>query len=116
MNQFAEQLKAWTKEFALRVINMVGALPKSTAGRVLGDQVLRSGTSIGANYREAYRARSRAEFKAKIGDSLKEADETQYWLELISGAKLLAPKRLQPLQDECSELIALFASIRARTD
>jgi four helix bundle protein len=74
-----KELSERTKIFALRVIKMFSALPKSEVARVLGKQVLRSGTSVGANYREAQRARSKAEFIAKIGDSLKELDETAYW-------------------------------------
>ena len=72
-----------TMDFGLRIIRMYGALPKSEEARVLGKQALRSGTSVGANYREAQRARSKSEFISKIGDCLKELDETAYWLELI---------------------------------
>lgn len=72
-----------TTEFALRVVRMFVSMPKTEEARVLGKQVLRSGTSVGANYREAQRARSKAEFIAKIGDCLKELDETSYWLELL---------------------------------
>ena len=105
-------MKQRTKLFSLRVIKMTNALPRSASGKVLGDQVLRSGTSIGANYREASRARSKAEFRAKIGDCLKEAEETAYWFELIAEAKLLSTSRLRDLQTECSELIAILVSIR----
>ncbi len=76
-------LKPRTKAFALRIVRMYGVLPKRAAAAVLGRQVLRSGTSVGANYREANRARSRAEFIAKMGDCLKELEETEYWLELL---------------------------------
>jgi four helix bundle protein len=112
MSEFGEQLKLRTKEFALRIITMSDAPPRNNKGRVLGQQVLRSGTSIGANYREAYRSRSKAEFLAKVGDSLKEAEETAYWLELIEDGKLLSAKRLAPLRDECSQLIAILVTIR----
>lgn len=90
---------------------MFVALPKTTEAQVLGKQVLRSGTSVGANYREAQRARSKAEFVAKIGDSLKELDETAYWLDLIVGAEIVSGKRLAPLIDETDQLIAIFVTI-----
>lgn len=102
-----------TKEYARRIIRLYSALPRGAAGRVLGDQLLRSGTSIGANYREAMRARSRAEFIAKLGDSLKEASESEYWLELLAEESFLPLKRLQPLLDETRQLTAmLVASIK----
>jgi four helix bundle protein len=112
MSEFGDQLKHRTKGFALRVIKMVGSLPRSIEGRALGDQVLRSGTSVGANYCEAHRSRSKAEFRAKVGDCLKEAEETAYWLELIADSRLLPARRMTALQSECSELIAIFVSIR----
>jgi four helix bundle protein len=98
MSEPKVDMRARTKEFALRVIRMYSALPKSTEAQVLGKQVLRSGTSVGANYREAFRGRSRAEFVAKCGDSLRELEETSYWLELlnesgaVSSTKLAAPR------------------------
>ncbi len=115
MSEFGDQLKQRTKAFALRIIKMAEALPRSAAGRVLSNQVLRAGTSVGANYREANRSRSKAEFLAKIGDCLKEAEETAYWLELIGEAKLLPLRRMTPLQTECSELNAIFVSIRNKS-
>jgi four helix bundle protein len=86
--------------------------------QVLGKQALRSGTSVGANYREADRSRSKAEFISKIGDCLKEADETLYWLELISDEKIVSAARLAPLILETNELISIFVTIskRARGD
>ncbi len=101
-----------TKEFALRVIRRFSALPKTTAAQVLGKQVLRSGTSVGANYREAYRARSKPEFISKLGDCLKELDETGYWLELLSESGAIAPAKLSALLDECHQLIAIFTTDR----
>src|ERR1035438_9600770 len=93
-----KDLRTRTKMFARRIIRLYCALPKSnTVAQVLGKQVLRSGTSVGANYREAHRARSKAEFISKIGDTLREADETLYWLELLLEESILPPKRLQPL-------------------
>ena len=79
-----KDLRQRTKEFGLQILSMFSGLPKTTEAQVLGKQVLRSGTSVGANYREAYRAGSRAEFIAKCGDSLRELEETAYWLELLS--------------------------------
>jgi len=104
-----------TKSFALRVVRMYSALPKTTEAQVLGKQVLRSGTSVGANYREAQRARSKAEFIAKIGDCLKELDETAYWLELLSESATVPPARLSSLQDECCQLLAIFTTISKKS-
>jgi four helix bundle protein len=84
-----EDLRARTKGFALRVLTMFAALPKTTMAQVLGRQILRSGTSIGANYWEAFRGRSKAEFIAKCGDSLRELEETGYWLELLVDGKIV---------------------------
>src|ERR1700761_6564490 len=87
-----------TKIFARRIIRLYCSLNRSdTVSQVLGKQVLRSGTSVGANYREANRARSKAEFISKMGDCLKEADETSYWLELLIEEKIVSEKKLQPL-------------------
>jgi four helix bundle protein len=109
-----DDLRARTKDFALRVIRMFSALPKTTEARVLGKQVLRSGTSVGANYREASRARSKAEFIAKCGDCLREIDETAYWLELLVESQVVPVGKLAPLRDECEELIAIFVTIVKR--
>jgi four helix bundle protein len=104
-------LRQRTKDFSILIIRMYSSLPKSTEGQVLGKQVLRSGTSVGANYREACRARSNAEFVAKVGDCLKELDETSYWFELIEEADILAKAGLEPLKKECDELLAIFTTI-----
>lgn len=104
-------LKNRTKEFALRVIRMFSALPKTAEAQVLGKQVLRSGTSVGANYREAHRSRSKAEFISKIGDCLKELDETSYWLELLAESGIITPAKLSDLRDECNQLLAIFTTI-----
>ena len=101
-----------TKLFARRVIRLYVSLAKSdTVSQVLGKQVLRSGTSVGANYREANRARSKAEFISKMGDCLKEADETLYWLELLLDEKIVPAVKLQPLADEANEIVAIFVTI-----
>lgn len=104
-------LRPRTKAFALRIIRLFAALPKTTEAQVLGKQVLRSGTSVGANYREAYRARSKAEFAAKIGDCLREIEETAYWLELLVETEILPAGKLHSLQKETDELIAIFVTI-----
>ena len=90
---------------------MYNALPGSRVAQVIGNQVLHSGTSVGANYREAYRARSDAEFIAKLGDVLKELDETAYWLEVLIEAELMPAEKLASLQDETNQLIAIFTTI-----
>jgi len=99
-----------TKLFALRVIKCFSALPKDTAAQVLGRQLLRSGTSVGAHYREARRARSVAEFVSKMEGALQEADESAYWLELLIEGNIVAPRRLTPLLGETNELVAIFAA------
>ncbi len=104
-------LRVRTRQFALRVIRLFSALPKRTEAEVIGNQVLRSGTSVGANFREAHRARSDAEFVSKIGDCLKELEETCYWLELLVDAEIVPPDRLASLQDECNQLIAIMTTI-----
>jgi four helix bundle protein len=109
-----EDLRVRTKDFALRVIRLFGSLPKSAEAGVLGRQLLRSGTSIGANYREAHRARSKAEFAAKCGDSLREAEESAYWLELLTESGIVSAKKLKALYEECNELIAILITIIKR--
>jgi len=104
-----------TKSFALRIIRLFSALPKTTEAQVIGKQVLRSGTSVDANYREAYRGRSKAEFVSKCGDCLREIEETAYWLDLLAEANLVASERLQPIRQECRELIAIFVTILKRS-
>lgn len=104
-------LRERTTLFELRVIRLFTGLPKTEEARVLGKQALRSGTSVGANYREAHRARSPAEFIAKIGDSLKELDETSYWLELLTRSGLVPASKLASLQDETHQLLAIFTTI-----
>src|SRR5208282_24170 len=112
MNEEPQDLKPRTKAFALRVIRMYSKLPKNdTVAQVLGKQVLRSGTSVGANYREASRGRSKAEFISKIGDCLKEIEETEYWLELLMESGCVSPTRMAGLLDETRQLIAIFTTI-----
>lgn len=104
------ELKARTKQFGLRVMKLVDVLPKTTAGRTLGNQLLRSGTSVGANYRAACRARSKAEFIAKIGTVAEEADESAFWMELIMDGGLLKPELVSTLHQEAEELTAIFTA------
>jgi four helix bundle protein len=105
-------LKARTKEFALRVMKLVDALPRTIQGRAIANQIIRSATSVVANYRAACRARSRAEFIAKIGVVEEEADETSFWLELIIDSGLLTEERIRPLLSEADELVAIMAASR----
>ena len=101
-----------TKRFALRVMNVIRALPKNVEGRVIADQLMRSGTSVRANYRAACKARSQAEFISKLGTVEEEADETASWLELLIDGGVISQKRLQPLLLEARELVAIFAPSR----
>jgi len=107
-----EELKHRTKKFALRVLNLAEKLPRGVKGRVLSDQIARAGTSAAANYRAACKARSRAEFVAKIGVAEEEADEVQFWLELICEDNLVPVNRLTELQQEARELTTIFAASR----
>ena len=111
MKKEQSDLRDRTKAFALRVIKLFAALPKTTEAQVVGMQVLRSGTSVGANYREAYRARSKAEFRAKCGDSLKELEESAYWFELLVDGGIVPEAKLSALCQECHELTAIFVTI-----
>jgi four helix bundle protein len=108
----AEELKLRTKKFALRIIVLVRSLPNNPEGWVIGKQILRCGTSVGANYRAACRARSDAEFSSKIGIVLEEADETVFWLELLQEGEILPPSRVEKLKREAEELVRVFASSR----
>ncbi len=103
-------LKQRTKEFALRVIRMYRALPDCGEAWVIGKQVLRSATSVGANYRSAQRGKSKADFIAKLAIAEEEADETCYWLELIIEAELLPPEKMEPLLAEAKEITAILTA------
>jgi len=108
-----EGLRDRTKQFALRVIRMYASLPNTGAAQVLGRQVLRSGTSVAANFREASRARSSAEFAAKLGIVEQELDETMLWLELLAESAIVPEKKLTLLRQEAEELLRIvIASIR----
>jgi four helix bundle protein len=105
-------LKARTKTFALRVMKLVDAMLRTIQGRAIANQIIRSATSVAANYRGACRARSRAEFIAKLGVVEEEADETAFWLELIIDSALLTEARIHPLLTEAGELVAIMAASR----
>ena len=105
-----QELKERTKQFALRTMRLSDALPKSAKAQAIARQIVRSGTSVAANYRAACRARSRAEFIARIGVVEEEADETALWLELIVADKILDQKKVLPLLNEANELVAIMAA------
>jgi four helix bundle protein len=106
-----DNLKDRTKDFALRIINLYSALPKKTEAQIIGKQVLRSGTSVGAQFREGIRSKSKADLINKLEGSLQELEETQYWLELIIESDLIDKKRIEPLYKESEEIIAIFVTI-----
>jgi four helix bundle protein len=110
-----KELRARTQLFGLRIIKLAGALPRNTPAQVIGRQILRSGTSVGANYRAACRARSRADFAAKLAIVEEEADETLYWLELLAKSGMIKPDRLSRLADEANELVAIVTAARKTT-
>jgi four helix bundle protein len=109
--EFSQKLEKRTRLFAVSIINLSVLLPKTQEGKVIRNQITKSGTSIGANYREANRSRSKADFKNKIKICESEASETQYWLEVIVESNMLNWERVKQDHQECSELLALFASI-----
>src|SRR5436309_15644359 len=102
------ELQDRTKRFALRVLNLVDALPFTAAGRAISSQLVRAATSVGANYRSACRARSRAEFAAKLGVAVEESDESLYWLELVRDGKLIPENKLSFLLKEADQLTAIL--------
>jgi four helix bundle protein len=108
----SEALRNRTKAFALRIIRLFRALPRKTDAQVIGKQLLRSGTSIGANYRAACVARSKTEFASRTAVVLEEADETVFWIELLVESGMMPGKRLEPLLNEAQELTRIFAASR----
>jgi four helix bundle protein len=112
MNQ--QDLKLRTKQFALRIIRLSAALPNSREAEVLGRQLLKAGTSVGANYREALRASSRRHFISNLEICLREGDEAIYWLELLADSEIVSASRLNDLIDECNQLVAILtATVRS---
>ena len=107
-----DELKHRTRQFALRVMKLVAALPDDKVGRAIGSQLIRSGTSVGANYRAACRGRSTAEFAAKLGVVIEEGDESAYWLELVIEGELMAPELVKPLLKEANEIVAIMVASR----
>ena len=106
----SKELEKRTRQFAVRIIKLASKLPDNEVGKIVKYQIIKSGTSVGANYREANRAVSRAAFKHKIDICETEASETQYWLEVIIEAQLLPWLRVKPDYEECSELLAIFTA------
>ena len=104
-------LRVRTKVFALRIIKLYTALPGTVEAQVLGKQILRSGTSVGAHYREECRAKSDADFVSKIEGGLQELEETLYWLELMAEAKIFSEERIKPLCEESEELLSMFVTM-----
>ena len=109
--KFSKELEKRTRKFAIKIIRLSSSLPNTPEGLVVRNQITKAGTSIGANYREANRARSRKDFKNKIKICESEASETQYWLEVVVEVKWLSWKKVKPDYNECSELLAIFTSI-----
>ncbi len=110
MNQQTEQLKQRTKEFAIRVVRLFRALPNNDEARIFGRQVLRSATSVGANYRAVCRARSQPDFLNKLGVVVEEMDETVFWLEMIRDTNILSEAKMAGLLDEAGQLLAIFVT------
>lgn len=108
---FAKELEKRTRRFAVNILRLSSQLPDHTEGKVVRYQIVKCGTSIGANYREANRARSRADFRNKAKICTGEASETLYWLEIISDLKWLPEEKLIPIRKECDELVSLFTTI-----
>ena len=106
------ELRRRTKQFALRVMKLVDALPKTTSGRAIGGQLVRAGTSVASNYRAACKGRSKAEFIAKLGTVEEEADESAFWMELLTEAELMKEAKVRPLRDEAIQLTAIMAASR----
>jgi four helix bundle protein len=112
MDQQAELLKERTKQFALRIIRVIRSLPPSQETKIIGHQLLRSGMSVAANYRAVCRARSRAEFLAKLSIVIEETDESAFWLELLVDAGVVSEPKLKDLRSEANQLVAIFNASR----
>jgi four helix bundle protein len=112
--EFAKKLEERTRKFAVQIIRLSTKLPNTPEGKVIKNQITKCGTSVGANYREANRARSRPDFKNKISICESEASETQYWLEVIVEVEWLSKEAVNPEYQECGELLALFTSIGSK--
>jgi four helix bundle protein len=115
MKDFEIQLKKRTKEFALRVIKLFRVLPKDVDSQVIGIQLIRCATSVGANYRSACRAKSKKDFLYKINIVEEEADESLFWMALLVESEIIKQEKLEPLMNECNELVSIFTSIGKST-
>ena len=113
--EFSKGLEDRTKKFAIKIIRLSSSLPNTAEAKIIRNQITKSGTSVGANYREANRARSRADFKSKIKICESEASETQYWMEIIAETGWLKREKIKNDYEECNELLAMFASIGKST-
>ncbi len=113
--EFNEWLRVFTKELSLRSVKVFQKLPKTEEARILGKQFLRSATSVGANYRAACRARSKAEYFAKLSICVEEADGVLYWLELLAEAGIFESSKLQPLHDDFLRVLTILAKARKST-
>lgn len=111
MSDQTNDLRERTTNFALRIVRLYSTLPKSVAAQTLGKQVLRSGTSVGAQFRESQRAKSDADFINKLEGCLQEADETAYWLELLVRSEIVSANKLESLRKETDEIIAILVTI-----
>ncbi len=109
--EFGQELEKRTRKFSVTIIKLSAKLPNTPEGKVIRNQITKSGTSIGANYREANRGRSRADFNNKIKISESESNETPYWLEIIQEIEWISNENMMPIIKECSELLAIFSSI-----
>lgn len=112
MNDFNEKFRKRTKKFVLDIISLYRKLPKTEEARIIGRQILRSGSSVGSNFRAATRARSKNEYYAKMCIVVEETDETVFWLEIIEEAKILSKKELEEIANEANELLSIFAKTK----
>ncbi|WP_420149919.1 four helix bundle protein [Spirosoma sp.] len=110
--EFVQQMQKRTKDFSLRTIRLFRALPKTDEAKIIGKQLLRSATSVGANYRAVCRARSQAEYFSKLSIVVEEADESVFWMELLIEAEIVRSEKLGNLMNEASELLAIFSTAR----
>lgn len=110
-----QEMKARTKKFAVRVIKMTETLPEKRAANIIANQLIRSASSVGANYRAALRARSQADFISKIGITTEETDESEYWMELLVDCEIVKPERMADLLQEANELVAIFTATSKTT-
>jgi four helix bundle protein len=105
-----EEMRERTKQFTLRVMKVVSALPDNTQGRIISHQLMKSGSSVGANYRAVCRARTRRDFINKLGVVIEEADESAFWLEVTGEGNVLDPRQLAPLLQEANEIVAILTA------